>query len=132
MSAPPKGQHPAREEGRDQIARGEIGLLLVLLDEKANPDGLLVVLRVMEPILHAGWPGNIFRKIDEVFRSTVPDVKGLLPGPDRLQTGEFEEGAPLTGRENAPAAPDERFGGRKILILDRILPEIIEKREIIH
>jgi hypothetical protein len=33
------------------------------------------------------------------------------------------------GRENAP---DERFGARKILILDRILPEIIEKGEIIH
>jgi hypothetical protein len=38
---------------------------------------------MVEPVLHAGWPGNIFRKIDEVFRATIPDIeKGLLPGPD--------------------------------------------------
>ena len=116
VSAALKGQHPAREKSHDQIIRGEIGLLLVLLDEKADPDGLLIVLRIMEPVLHAGWPGNIFRKVDEVFRSTVPNVEeGFLPGPDRLQTGEFEEGAPLAGRENAPAAPDERFGGGRFL-----------------
>ena len=98
VSAALKGQHPAREESHNQIVRREIGLLLVLLDEKANPDGLLVILRIVEPVLRAGWSGNIFRKIDEVFRSTVPDVEeGFLPGPDRLQTGKLEEGAPLTG-----------------------------------
>ena len=116
MSAALKGQHPAREESHNQIVRREIGLLLVLLDEKADPDGLLIIPRIMEPIPHAGWPGNIFRKVDEVFRSTVPDVEeGFLPGVDRLQTGDFEEGAPLTGRENAPTAPDKQFGGGRFL-----------------
>jgi hypothetical protein len=133
MSAALKGQHPAREEGHDQIIRGEIALLLVLLDEKANPDGLLIILRIMEPVLHAGWPGNIFRKVDEVFRATVSDVEeGFLPGPDGLQTGEFVKRAPLTGRENAALAPDKRFGSQKLPILDRILPEVVEKREIIN
>jgi hypothetical protein len=87
----------------------------------------------VEPVLHAGWPGNIFRKVDKFFRATVPDVEeGLLPGPDRLQTGEFVKRAPLTGRENAAPAPNERFGSRKLLVLDRILPEGVEKREIIY
>jgi hypothetical protein len=88
---------------------------------------------MLEPILHAGWPWNIFRKIDEVFRATIPDIEeGLLPGPDRLQSGEFVEVAPLAGRENATPAPDKRFGVRKVRVLDGVLPQIVEKGKIIY
>jgi hypothetical protein len=86
----------------------------------------------VEPVLHTGRPGYIFRKVDKVFRATVPDVEERsLPGPDRFQTGELVEAAPLAGREDAAPAPNERLGVRKILILDRILPEVIEKGKVI-
>jgi hypothetical protein len=54
-----------------------------------------------------------------------------LPGPDRFQTEKLIEVAPLAGRKDAPPAPDKTFGKRKLPILDRILPQVVEIREVI-
>jgi hypothetical protein len=128
-----KRQHPARQKEHDQIIRAKVGLLLVLLDKEGDPDGLLIVLRIVEPVPHTGWPRNVRRKVDEVLRPDVPDIeKGFLPSPDRLQTEQFVKAAPLAGRKDATPAPDEWFGGRKFPILDRILPEGVKIREVIY
>jgi hypothetical protein len=133
VGAPLKGQQPAREEDADQILRAEVGLFPVDVDEAGDPDGLFVIPRIVEPVLHGGRPGNICRKIDEVFRTAVPDVeKGPLPGPDRVQTGEFVEVALGAGRQDAAPTPDKGFGLRKFPILDRILPKIVKEREVIN
>jgi hypothetical protein len=80
-----KGQDPAREKRPDDIIRAEVGLLLGELDVIGDPLGFLVILGVMEPIGHGQRPGHIFRKIDKVFRTSVPDIeKGFLPSPDRF------------------------------------------------
>jgi hypothetical protein len=87
VGAPLKGQHPAREKNADQILCAEVGLLLVRLNEEGDPDGLRIILRVVEPVPHAGRPRNVRRKVDEVFRADVLDVEeGFLPSPDRFQT----------------------------------------------
>ena len=47
-------------------------------------------------------------------------------GPARFETRELIKGAPLAGRKYARPALDDRFGIRKLLILDRVDPEIVE------
>jgi hypothetical protein len=49
-----EGQDPAGEKHPDNIIRAEVGLLLALLNKQSHPLGLLVVLRVVQPVGHGG------------------------------------------------------------------------------
>jgi hypothetical protein len=92
-----------------------------------------MILGVVEPISHGRRPGHVFRKINEFFRASVPDVEEVfLLSPNKFQTSKFIEDAPLAGGEDAAPAPDEGLGLRKTRILDRVLPEVIEIIDIIY
>jgi hypothetical protein len=66
----------------------------------------------VKPVCHGGGPGNIIRKVDEIFRATVPDIeKRFLPGPDRFQTAELVQNSFLEGvRECNPRTKQTAWG----------------------
>ena len=123
-----KREHPARDKRPDDIIGADVGIFLELLQESDNPVGFdMVGPRIELPVGPRRRPRKVSRQIDEVFRSTVPDVEeGFLPSPDRLQTGEFEKGAPLARADNAGSALNRRFGIGNVLALDRVDPKAEE------
>jgi hypothetical protein len=129
-----QGQNPARDKRAHNVVGADIGGVIELLHVPDDPVGLVMALLGVElPVGPRGCAGNVCRKIDEVFRTAVPDIeKGPLPGPDRVQTGEFVEVASRAGRQDAAPAPDKGFRRRKSPILDRVLPKIIKEREVIY
>jgi hypothetical protein len=94
----------------------------------------MALLRIEAPIGSGGDVGNIKRKVYEVQGTGVSDVEeGFLAGPARFQAGEFIEGAPLAGREDARSALNDRLGVQGFFyILDRIDPEVVKTCRSVH
>lgn len=124
-------QNPARDERAHNIVGADVSGIVKLLHIPDDPVSFhMALLRIEPPVGSRGFAGNVSREVDEIRRAGVPHIEeSLLPGPARFQTGEFVEGAPLAGRDYARPTLNNRFGFRKLLVLNRVDPEIIEAGE---
>jgi hypothetical protein len=118
----------------DYVIYTDVGILVKVPHEPDDPVSLhLGVLRIVLPVGTGGGARGVCRQINEIGGAGILDVKeSLLPGTAGFQAGKLVEGARLAGRNDACLALNWGFGVRKLLILDRVDPKIIEASKSIN